>query len=121
VADENTGEVPRQDATAHPATVETNLSIGQPTVTGAAFFSVNATLTASGEVHPAPPMTTLGIEAEHTRAIRYSVGDKDGVRYVEVVDGDGQLVTSGMGEAADALTDMLLFLLPPDHPDFPPK
>jgi hypothetical protein len=63
--------------------------------------------------------TTVGVETEHVREIRYSADVEDGVRYVEIVDGQGQHVVSGMGEAADALTAFLLYLLPPDHPDYP--
>ena len=81
-------------------------------------LSIVATITAHGEV-TTPDRTTAGIETEHVREIRYSASDEDGVRYVEIVDGKGQHVVSGMGEAADALTAFLLYLLPPDHPDYP--
>jgi hypothetical protein len=82
-------------------------------------LTVVATITARGEVRRTPELTTVGIETEHVRQIRYSSGDRDGVRYVEVVDGAGEHVASGIGEAADALTDLMLYLLPPDDSDYP--
>ena len=85
---------------------------------GSATVTVRATVTASGEV-TTPDMTTAGIKVEHKREIRYSSRDEEGVRYVEIVDGDGNLIVSGMGEAADALGELMLYLLPSSHPDYP--
>jgi hypothetical protein len=79
--------------------------------------TIVATLMAHGTVTRGS--TTTGFETEHVREIRYTSAVEDGVRYVEVVDGNGQHVASGMGEAADALEDLVLYLLPPDHPDYP--
>jgi hypothetical protein len=85
----------------------------------AAVLIATATITASADVIPGPEPTTVGVETEHVRTIRYSHGYKDGMRYVEVLGTDGEYITSTMGEAADALYNVLLYLLPPDHPDYP--
>jgi hypothetical protein len=89
-------------------------------VTAVATATFTVTATASGEVtRPKPALTTAGVETEHVRTIRYSHGTKDGIRYVEVVDGNGKHIASGMGEAADALSELILYLLPRDHPEYP--
>jgi hypothetical protein len=36
-----------------------------------------------------------------------------------VVDGNGNYITSTMGTDADAICDLMLYLLPSDHPDYP--
>jgi hypothetical protein len=97
------------DATVQPEPVRAKAHI--PSVTIVATFTAHGTVTRG--------TTTTGVEVEHVREIRYSADVEDGVRYVEIVDGQGQHVVSGMGEAADALTAFLLYLLPPDHPDYP--
>lgn len=109
----------RKDAVARPETIKAKVTVPTPTiVTGKATLTMTYTGTARGEVTK-PALTTIGVETEHARTIRYSVRDEDGVRYVEVVDGKGEHVASGVGDAADALWDLLLYLLPPDHPEFP--
>ena len=70
-------------------------------------------------VDRAESQSALSESASLVREIRYTSAVEDGVRYVEVVDGNGEHVASGMGEAADALEDLVLYLLPPDHPDYP--
>jgi hypothetical protein len=89
------------------------------TAYGVASLAGVATITASAQVIPAPDVNTTGMLNEYRREIRYSFGDEDGVRYVEVVDEKGEHIVSGMGDAADALTKFILYLLPPDHPDYP--
>jgi hypothetical protein len=127
VPEDHDDQQPRRDAIIRPDTVRAMASIPQPTIGGDAFtvskaaasLEITATLTAEAEVVPGPELTTAGIEVEHVRQIRYSSGYKDGMRYVEVVGGNGEYIRSTMGEAADALYDLLLYLLPPDHPDYP--
>jgi hypothetical protein len=97
------------DATVRPEAVRAKAHI--PSVTIVATFTAHGTVTRG--------TTTTGLETEHIREIRYTSAVEDGVRYVEVVDGNGEHVASGMGEAADALEDLVLYLLPPDHPDYP--
>jgi hypothetical protein len=41
-----------------------------------------------------PALTMLGIETERVREIRYTSAVEDGVRYVDVVDGNGEHVAS---------------------------
>ena len=109
----------RQDAVARPETIKAKVTVPTPTiVTGKATLTMTYTGTARGEVTK-PALTTFGVPIERAMTIRYSPPGEDGIRYVEIVDGKGELVVNGMGEAAEALWDLLLYLLPSDHPDFP--
>jgi hypothetical protein len=109
----------RQDAVVRPETIEAKVSLPPPTVAvTAGTLTVMAAFTADAEVVK-PALTTVGVPIERAMTIRYSSPGEDGIRYVEIVDGKGELVVNGMGEAAKALWDLLLYLLPSDHPDFP--
>jgi hypothetical protein len=77
---------------------------------------------ATGSVERAPSeaesaKTTL--PDYETRMMRYSALGIDGLYHAEVVDSAGTVVKDGIGTADGTLADLLLYLLPPDHPDQP--
>jgi hypothetical protein len=69
------------------------------------------------EVLEAPAAICRSTRCRRRRAARRRC--RDGIRYVEVVDGNGKHIASGMGDAADALSELILYLLPQDHDDYP--
>jgi hypothetical protein len=64
------------------------------------------------------PVTSIGLEATHTAQIKL-VPMHDGTWLVEVTATNGYIKT-GMGDSpADALLDLIAYMLPPDDPEFP--
>ncbi|MGH9248095.1 MAG: hypothetical protein ACRD0W_01030 [Acidimicrobiales bacterium] len=118
---DDTGLSDNGNAVVRPETIRAKVNLPPArVVVGAGTLTVAFTGTARGEVtRLKPELTTAGVETEHVRTIRYSHGTNDGIRYVEVVDGNGKHIASGMGEAADALSELILYLLPQDHDDYP--
>lgn len=64
-------------------------------------------------------MRTHGPATAHRATFNVSQPDLEGFFTVTVTNGEGKVITSGYGDdVADALLEMVLALLPPDHPDF---
>jgi hypothetical protein len=109
-------------AVARPQTINAKAIIPRAQV---GVASLGFTATARGTAYNATvstieaERTTAGIEVDHEVRLRYSPHYMSGIRYVEAVDGKGEYLRSTMGTAQDALTELMLHLLPPDDVDYP--
>jgi hypothetical protein len=80
---------------------------------------VVATGRAKAEV-TAPELMTTGLEVTHSGTIKWSRLD-DGMWMVEVVATGGDIKTGLGDDLVSALLDLITYMLPPDHPEYPPK
>lgn len=87
---EKQNEQPRRDAILRPASVQSELSVGQATVQ----LVASSTLTASAEVIPGQELTSYGFPM--TRRFTITEGNNSGILQYEMTE-NGEVVWHGLG------------------------
>jgi DNA-directed RNA polymerase subunit RPC12/RpoP len=110
----------------HPRTIEGKVELSGSVGTakrsaahGEITFSANSSGVVTGVDETAPPLTILGQEVVHRCELVICKPNDEGVATFAVLDDQGEVVALGYGDSVDdAMPDLMLSMLPPDHPDF---
>ena len=101
------------------------LGAGNFAFEGASALTIEANLTASGTVGNGVPdvqvgtSNILGHEVAHRCQLVICKPSDDGATLAAVLNDHGDVITFGYCDSVDdALPDLMLSMLPPDHPDF---
>lgn len=97
----------------------------QITVCEAVSVSARGTVRSSGSatatVKPAgaPATTSVGYPVTHRCIVQIAPTGDHGIIHAEVIRG-GKVIADGMGDSvADALLDLIEYMLPPEDPEYP--